>query len=89
MAIRFPFLVVVSQRQCQLKCVTLLGPEGEGKRMSQTSRIVTVIDGIEVLEVTTFDREGDPVGTHYYVQGEKYSRLGEARDAAKRTGQER
>lgn len=56
--------------------------------MSQTSRIVTIIDGIEVLEMTTYDHEGDPVGTHYYVQGEKYSSLKEAREAAKRAGED-
>jgi hypothetical protein len=53
--------------------------------MPQTSRIVTFIDGIEVLEVTTYNLEGDPVETHYYVQGEKYSGLREAINAAEET----
>ncbi len=57
--------------------------------MSQTSRMVTVIDGIEVVEVTTCNPDGDLVGTHYCVQGEKYASLREAGNAAKRTGEER
>jgi len=51
--------------------------------VGQTSRIVTIIDGVEVMEVTAYDPEGEPIETHYYVQGEKYPTLREARNAAK------
>jgi hypothetical protein len=36
--------------------------------MDQTSRIVTVIEGVAVMEVTTHDPEGDPIETLYYVR---------------------
>ncbi len=51
--------------------------------MSQTSRIVTIVDGVEVMEVTIHDRGGDPVNVSYYVHGQKYRTLREAREAAK------
>ena len=37
--------------------------------MGQTSRIVTIIDGVEVMEITTYDPEGNPVETSYHVRG--------------------
>jgi hypothetical protein len=43
--------------------------------VGQTSRVLTNIDGIEVIEVTREDPEGDPLETSYYVQGEKYTTL--------------
>jgi hypothetical protein len=55
--------------------------------MGQISRVVTIIDGVEVIEVTVYDPEGDPIETHYYVQGEKYATLREAREAAKGIGE--
>jgi hypothetical protein len=43
--------------------------------MGQTSRIVTIIEGVQVIEVTTNDQEGDPTETRYQVRGEKYETL--------------
>jgi len=51
--------------------------------MGQTSRIVTIIDGVQVTEVTTFDHDGDPVGTYYLVLGEKHETLKEAMSGAR------
>jgi len=56
--------------------------------MAQTSKVVTVIDGIEVLEVTLHDLEGNPIETTYFVQGTKYRTLKEAREAARRIAAE-
>jgi hypothetical protein len=50
--------------------------------MGQTSRIVTIIDGVEVMEVTVHDLEGDPISTHYHVRGERYETLKQAMRAA-------
>ena len=51
--------------------------------MGQTSRIVTIIDGVEVMEVTVHDLKGDPIETHYHVRGgEKYETLKQAMQAA-------
>ena len=36
----------------------------------QTSRIVTIVNGVEVIEVTTRDPEGEPIETNYQVGGE-------------------
>jgi hypothetical protein len=49
----------------------------------KTSRVVTVIEGVEVIEVVREDSEGFPMETSYYVKGEKYGGLKEAREAAK------
>ena len=57
--------------------------------MGHTSRVVTSIDGIEVIEVTREDPEGDPLETTYYVQGEKYTTLKEAWEMAKTIAEER
>ena len=51
--------------------------------MGQTSRIVTIIEGIQVIEVTTHDPQGDPLETHYVVRGEKYETLKQAMKAAR------
>ena len=51
--------------------------------MGQTSRVVTIVDGVQVIEVTTHDPEGHPIETHYQVRGEKYETLQEARRAAR------
>ncbi len=56
--------------------------------MGQTSKALATIDGIEVMEVTVFDVEGEPVETRYYVQGENYPSLREAREAAKKIAEE-
>ena len=50
--------------------------------MGQTSRIVTIIDGVEVMEVTVHDLEGGPIETRYYVRGAKYETLRQAMGAA-------
>ncbi len=51
--------------------------------MRQTSRIITIIGGIEVMEVTVHDLEGHPSEKHYSVQGEKYESLKLAMKAAR------
>ncbi|OPY68173.1 MAG: hypothetical protein A4E57_01915 [Syntrophorhabdaceae bacterium PtaU1.Bin034] len=51
--------------------------------MSRTSRIVTNLDGIEVLEVTQEDAEGNWVRTDYFVLGQKYDSLKGAMEAAR------
>jgi len=51
--------------------------------MKQTSRIVTIIAGVQVMEVTTYDQDGDPVGTSYRVKGDRYDALKQAIKAAK------
>ena len=51
--------------------------------MGQISRVVTIIEGIEVIEVTIHDPGGDPVERHYYVLGEKHDSLKEAMRAAR------
>ncbi len=56
--------------------------------MAQKTRIVTVIDDVQVIEVATHDVDGDPLETYYYVQGEKYLSLKQARDAARRISDE-
>jgi len=50
--------------------------------MGQTSRTVTIVDGVEVMEVIVHDPEGNPLKTSYQVRGEKYETLKEARRAA-------
>jgi len=51
--------------------------------MGQTSRIVTIIEGIQVMEVTTHDTQGDPIETYYRVRGERYDTLRHAMKAAR------
>ena len=51
--------------------------------------MVTSIDGIEVIEVTREDPEGDPLETSYYVQGEKHATLKAAWETAKTIAEER
>ena len=51
--------------------------------MRQTSRIVTIVHGVQVMEVTTHDSQGDPVETCYLVRGEKYETLKPAMKAAR------
>jgi hypothetical protein len=50
--------------------------------MAQTSRIVTIIEGVQVIEVTAHDPQGDPTETYYLVRGEKYETLKQAMEAA-------
>ena len=50
--------------------------------MGQTSRIVTVIEGVQVIEVTTHDPERGPIETYYLVRREKYETLKQAMEAA-------
>ena len=52
--------------------------------MGRTSRIVTIVNGVEVIEVTTHDPEGEPIKTSYQVRGEKYQTLTDARRAAQK-----
>jgi hypothetical protein len=56
--------------------------------MAQTSRVVTVIENIEVIEVTREDAEELVRQSSYYVQGEKYETLKAAMDAAKQLSNE-
>lgn len=51
--------------------------------MGQISRIVTIIEGVQVIEVTTHDPQGDPIETYYLVRGEKYETLKQAMEAAR------
>lgn len=51
--------------------------------MGQTSRIVTIIDDVQVTEVTTYDQSGEPIGTYYLVLGEKFETLKQAMNAAR------
>jgi hypothetical protein len=39
--------------------------------MGQTSRIVAIVDGVQVTEVTKHNDDGDPVETYYMAAGEK------------------
>ena len=41
-----------------------------------------IVEGVEVMEITTHDRGGHPIETRYQVRGEKYETLKEARRAA-------
>jgi len=50
--------------------------------MGQTSRIVTIIEGIQVIEVTTHDPKGDPLETHCAVRGQRFDTLRQAMEAA-------
>jgi hypothetical protein len=50
--------------------------------MVRTSRVLRIIEGVEVIEVTIHDPEGDPIETGYYVQGVKYETLRQAMGAA-------
>ena len=43
---------------------------------------MTIVEGVEVMEVTVHHPEGNPVETSYDVRGEKYETLKEARRAA-------
>lgn len=52
--------------------------------MGQTSRVVTIIDGVRVMEATTCDEEGDLFTTHYLVQGEKYETLQAGNESGER-----
>ena len=49
--------------------------------MKQTSRIVTIIAGVQVTEITTYDGDGDPVETCYLVRGETFETLKQAMEA--------
>ena len=57
-------------------------------RMAQKSRTVTIVDGVEIMEVTKYDLDNDPVETAYYVQGERCGTLREARNMAARAASE-
>jgi hypothetical protein len=56
--------------------------------MRKTSRVVTAVEGIEVIEVTREDLEGFPLETTYYVHGERYRTLQEARQEARKIAEE-
>jgi hypothetical protein len=51
--------------------------------VAQTSRMVTIIEGVEVMETTAYDRDGNPVETFYRVKGERYETLRQAMKAAR------
>ena len=44
---------------------------------------MTIVDGVQIIEVTAHDPDGDPVETHYMVRGEKYEALKQAMEAAR------
>ena len=50
--------------------------------MGKTSRLITIIEGVHVMEVTTHDSQGDPIETYYLVLGEKHESLKLAMKAA-------
>jgi len=70
--------------ECRLPLPLLRFP-GVAMEMGQMSRVVTIIEGIEVIEVTVQDPGGAPIEKHYYVLGEKYDSLREAMKAARRS----
>jgi hypothetical protein len=51
--------------------------------------VVTIIDGVEVIEVIREDLDGHPLETTYYVRGEKHTALKEAWEMAKKIAEER
>ncbi|MGD0230068.1 MAG: hypothetical protein ABSC19_06890 [Syntrophorhabdales bacterium] len=51
--------------------------------MRKTSRIVTVVGGAKVIEVTAEEIKGSTPERYYYVHGERYQTLQEAREAAR------
>jgi hypothetical protein len=51
--------------------------------MGQTLGIVTVIEGVQAIEVTAHSQDGDPVETSYGVGGEKYETLKQAMGATR------
>jgi len=57
--------------------------------MGQTSRIVTIIDGIEVIEVTLRDEDGDRIEAHYQVGGENHETLRKAMEEARKISESR
>ena len=61
-------------------------PNGPVREMGHVSRIVTIIEGVQVIEVTTHDSQGDPLETHYVVRGEEYETLKQAMRAARGEG---
>ena len=56
--------------------------------MGQSTKVVTTVGNIDIIEVVTRDLEGDITGTSYYVQGEKHNTLKEARESAKKLSDE-
>jgi len=42
-----------------------------------------IVDGVQVTEVTTFDHDGNPMGTYYLARGEKHETLKQAMTAAR------
>jgi hypothetical protein len=52
------------------------------KGIEQTSRILTIVDGVQVTEVTVRNQDGDPAEIHYVVKGEKHETLKGAMEAA-------
>ena len=42
---------------------------------------MTIVDGVQVMEVTTYDQDGDPIETCYLVRGEKFATLKQAMEA--------
>ena len=52
--------------------------------MEQTSKIVTTINGVWVIEVISRDPIENPMETYYLVRGEKYETLKQAMNAARR-----
>ena len=51
--------------------------------MGQTSHIVTIVDGVQVIDMTVHDPNEDLVETFYQVRGARYEDLGTAMKAAR------
>ena len=51
--------------------------------MGLVTRVVTIIQGVEVIEVAIHDPGGDRIEKYYYVLGEKFDSLKHAMGAAR------
>lgn len=54
-----------------------------GVTIGQISRMVTIVDGVQVIEVRSYGPDGDPVETYYRVKGESFETLRRAMKAAR------
>jgi hypothetical protein len=56
--------------------------------VGQSTKVITSVGNIDIIEVTKRTPEDDVIESTYYVQGQKYPTLREARDAARRIADE-
>jgi len=47
------------------------------------ANIVTIIEGVEVAEITAYDRGGHPIERYYQIRGEKFETLTQATKAVR------